>query len=69
MAVKVGKTRAKKASENWMATGRDQIAAQFVAGMIDSRYIEVRRKADHAKVVDRAYELADALIERSQANS
>ena len=67
--VNIPKSRSKKANENWMPTERDRLATQFAVGMIDSRWSEVRRKADHQKVMQRAYELADAQIDYSQGNA
>ena len=57
--------RSKKAAanNNFMPTGRDTLAAQYIAGMLDSRWTEVRRRPDQMKIIARAYELADAQIE------
>ena len=67
--VTIPKSRSKKANEEWTPTARDQIAVQIVAGMLGERWAEVRRRPDQQKIVSRAYELADVLIETSQGNS
>ena len=65
MAIKTQKSRARKASENWMPTGRDTLAATILGGMVDPRTAEVRRKPDRKRLVEAAYTLADDMIEFS----
>ena len=60
---KANKKKNGKANENWLATERDKLATQYAAAMMDARWGEVRRRADRKKLIERAYELADAQIE------
>ena len=56
-------SKSKAANNNFAPSARDTLAAQYISGMLDSRYSEIRRKPDIMKVVERGYMVADCQIE------
>ena len=67
--VKIPASKSKKANENWMPTERDKLAMYYTAAMLDSRFGEIRRAGDRARLVQRGYELADTQIEYSSGKA